>query len=128
MPAAPRAPGVTVEWVSADVPVPAAVRTDVAGFVGLAPRGPAHQAVRISSWSQFQAVFGGYDPRAWLAFAVNGFFANGGDACWVVRVVDPDTAKAATAGLPAAAGRPAGRHGDRHQPGQLGRRYRADGG
>jgi len=38
MPAAtaPRAPGVSVEWVSADVPVPAAVRTDVAGFIGLA--------------------------------------------------------------------------------------------
>ena len=94
-----RAPGVNVEWVSADVPVPAAVRTDVAGFVGLAQRGPAHQPVRLTSWSQFQAVFGGYDPRCWLAYAVNGFFANGADACWVVRVVDPDTAQAATAVL-----------------------------
>src|SRR6266700_2593465 len=55
---ASRAPGVSVEWVSADIPVPAAVRTDVAGFVGLAARGPGHQPVRISSWSQFQAVFG----------------------------------------------------------------------
>jgi len=107
MPAAPRAPGVDVEWVSADVPVPAAVRTDVAGFVGIAQRGPDHQPVRISGWSQFQTVFGGYDPRAWLAFAVNGFFANGGDACWVVRVVDPDTAKPATADLPAAPSQPA---------------------
>ncbi len=94
-----RAPGVNVEWVSADVPVPAAVRTDVAGFVGLAPRGPAHQPVRLTSWSQYQAVFGGYDPRCWLAYAVNGFFANGADACWVVRVVDPDTAQSATAVL-----------------------------
>ena len=95
--AAARAPGVSVEWVSADVPVPAAVRTDVAGFVGLAPRGPAHQPVRLTSWSQFQAVFGGYDPRCWLAYAVNGYFANGADACWVVRVVDPATALPATA-------------------------------
>jgi phage tail sheath protein FI len=94
-----RAPGVSVEWVSADVPVPAAVRTDVAGFVGLAQRGPVHQPVRLASWSQFQAVFGGYDPRGWLAYAVNGFFANGGDACWVVRVVDPATAQAASAAL-----------------------------
>ena len=86
-----------MEWVSADVPVPAAVRTDVAGFVGLARRGPAHQPVRLSSWSQYQAVFGGYDPRGWLAYAVNGFFANGGDACWVVRVVDPATAQSAAA-------------------------------
>jgi uncharacterized protein len=95
--AAARAPGVSVEWVSADVPVPAAVRTDVAGFIGLAPRGPAHQPVRLTSWSQFQAVFGGYDPRCWLAYAVNGYFANGADACWVVRVVDPATALPATA-------------------------------
>ena len=92
-----RAPGVNVEWVSADVPAPAAVRTDVAGFVGLAQRGPAHQPVRLTSWSQFQAVFGGYDPRCWLAYAVNGYFANGADACWVVRVVDPATAQPATA-------------------------------
>jgi len=101
---APRTPGVSVEWVSADVPVPAAVRTDVAGFIGLAQRGPAHQPVRVASWSQYQAVFGGYDPRAWLAYAVNGFFANGGDACWVVRVLDPDTAQAASAALAPGAG------------------------
>ena len=115
MPAAARAPGVNVEWVSADVPVPAAVRTDVAGFVGLAQRGPAHQPVRITSWSQFQAVFGGYDPRGWLAYAVNGFFANGGDACWVVRVVDPDTAQPPPRTCPPHQARPAV-HGDRHQP------------
>lgn len=103
-----RAPGVSVEWLSADIPVPAAVRTDVAGFVGLAQRGPAHQPVRLTSWSQFQAVFGGYDSRGWLAHAVNGYFANGGDACWVVRVVDPATAQPARAALVPAPGAGAG--------------------
>jgi phage tail sheath protein FI len=102
-----RAPGVMVEWVSADVPVPAAVRTDVAGFVGIAQRGPVQQPVRVASWSQFQAVFGDYDPRGWLAYAVNGFFANGGDACWVVRAADPDAARPATGSLPAGPGAPA---------------------
>ena len=58
-----RAPGVMVEWVSADVPVPAAVRTDVAGFVGIAQRGPVHQPIRVASWSQFQAVFGDFVGR-----------------------------------------------------------------
>jgi uncharacterized protein len=106
-PAAARAPGISVEWVSADVPVPAAVRTDVAGFIGIAERGPDHQPVRIASWSQFQAVFGGYDPRGWLAYAVNGFFANGGDACWVVRVLDTAAARPATGSLPATPGGPA---------------------
>jgi phage tail sheath protein FI len=106
VPAAPRAPGVDIEWTVAGPDVPAAVRTDVVGFVGLAQRGPVQVPVRIASWSHFQVVFGGYDRRAWLAFAVNGFFANGGNACWVVRVADPDAVASATAPVPAGAGRP----------------------
>ncbi|MGY1636837.1 phage tail sheath C-terminal domain-containing protein [Geodermatophilus sp. SYSU D00742] len=98
------APGVDIEWVSADRPVPAARRTDVAAFVGFASRGPAHEPTRIGSSSQFRAVFGGHDARFWLAHAVDGFFANGGDTCWVVRVVDPDTAAPATASLPGTPG------------------------
>ena len=104
VPAVLRAPGVDVEWVTAAPVVPAAVRTDVAGFLGIAQRGPAHTPVRITSWSLFQSVFGGYDQSGWLAFAVNGFFANGGNACWVVRVLDPATASAATAVLPTVGG------------------------
>jgi hypothetical protein len=108
VPAGPRAPGVDVEWVTSGPVVPAAVRTDVAGFLGIARRGPAHVPVRISSWNQFQAVFGGYDQHGWLALAVSGFFANGGNACWVVRVLDPAAAGGpAAAALPAAGGAPA---------------------
>lgn len=103
-PAVPRAPGVDVEWITAGPVFPAAVRTDVAGFLGIAQRGPAQTPVRITSWSQFQAVFGGYDRRGWLAFAVNGFFANGGNACWIIRVLDSAAASPATALLPAVAG------------------------
>jgi phage tail sheath protein FI len=104
VPAVPRTPGVDVEWLTVGPVVPAAVRTDVAGFLGIAQRGPAHNPVRITSWSLFESVFGGYDQSGWLAFAVNGFFANGGNACWVVRVLDPATTSAATATLPTGAG------------------------
>lgn len=89
-----RTPAVYFEWlddrVVADLP-----RLDVAGFVGFAERGPLHRPVRIDSVSQFFGVFGRHVSFAYLAYAVEGFFDNGGDACWVVRVDDPATARCA---------------------------------
>src|SRR5438132_3951514 len=73
------------------------VRTDVAGFVGFAERGPLPRpgatveelrrtAVRLTSWQQFLATFGGFMPYSYLAYAVRAFFDNGGTTCHVVRV------------------------------------------
>jgi uncharacterized protein len=73
------------------------VRTDVAGFVGFAERGPLPRpgasveelrraAVRLTSWQQFLTTFGGFMPYSYLAYAVRGFFDNGGTTCYVVRV------------------------------------------
>lgn len=76
------------------------VRTDIAGFVGLAERGPlpvpedfpaatfdaSQVAVKISSWRQFLTTFGSFQEYSYLAYAVRAFFANGGKDCYVVRV------------------------------------------
>jgi uncharacterized protein len=73
------------------------VRTDVAGFVGYSERGPlppldatpdeaAGAAVRLTTWAEFLATFGGFVPYSYLAYAVRGFFDNGGTTCYVVRV------------------------------------------
>src|SRR5688500_16022858 len=77
------------------------VRTDVAGFVGFAERGPLRLpelkpadrdfradelAIRLTSWKEFTAVFGGFIPYGYLAYAVRAFFENGGTTCNVVRV------------------------------------------
>src|SRR5580704_14505335 len=85
-------PGVYYERVDAVATAITAIRTDVAGFVGLAPRGPLDTAVPVQSWRQFQAHFGGFTGSAFLAYAVRAFFENGGQRCWVVRVAsnDPD--------------------------------------
>ena len=37
-----------------------ALRTDIAGFVGIATRGPMHQALPVQSWRQFSAYFGDF--------------------------------------------------------------------
>lgn len=97
---ADRVPGVGLEWLDAAPQSHNAVPTDVAGFVGIAERGPLHHAVRVDNWDQFRGVFGTRLPYAYLAYAVEGFFANGGRRCWVVRVADPDSARAAVAEAP----------------------------
>lgn len=102
-----RTPGVRLEWLNAATQAGTPLRTDIAGFVGVAQRGSLHRPVRVDSWDQFRGVFGGHLPTAYLAYAVEGFYANGGTTCWVVRVADPDQARAATARLRDAAGRPA---------------------
>lgn len=87
-------PGVYYERLDA-APGITAVRTDVAGFVGIATRGPLHTAIPIQSWRQFQAYFGECTGSGYLAYAVRAFFENGGRRCWVVRVASEVAAAAA---------------------------------
>src|SRR5687767_13298766 len=84
-----RTPGVHFEWLDVTTPRILPFRTDIAGFVGIAQRGPLHRPVRVESWTQFTSTFGRHIVQAYLAYAVQGFFANGGQTCWVVRVADP---------------------------------------
>jgi uncharacterized protein len=88
-------PGVYFEFQDAAPPVTRRIRTDIAGFVGLAERGPLNRAVQIESWRQFQARFGNFVPYGFLAYAVKGFFENGGRTCFIVRIAGVTAAKAA---------------------------------
>src|SRR3954466_10822432 len=103
-------PGVYVEEApSANKPIEG-VSTSIAAFVGLAPGGPVNTPMRISNWTQFSKIYG--DPNepdngpfmegAYLAHAVYGFFQNGGNLCWVVRVGADGRGAEARAALPAA--------------------------
>lgn len=87
-----RTPGVYFEWLDTRAPALVPLRTDIAGFVGIAASGPLHMPVKVGSLTQFMSIFGGHTPQGYLAYAVEGFFANGGQTCWVVRVADPATA------------------------------------
>lgn len=82
------------------------VRTDIAGFVGFAERGPlpiaedfpdgkfdaTQVALKITSWKEFQTNFGGLLRYGYLAYAVRAFFENGGDTCYVGRVAATNAA------------------------------------
>lgn len=86
-------PGVYFEFVDAP-PAVRGVRTDIAGFVGLAERGPLNEPTQIESWRQFQSTFGGFVAYGYLAYAVKGFFENFGRTCFIVRVAGFDAAAA----------------------------------
>ena len=79
------APGVYLRGIPSE---PALQLSAVAGYVGVAERGPLHRPEPIQSWEEFLTVFGQPVDYAFLPDAVFGFFRNGGKKCFVVRVAD----------------------------------------
>jgi phage tail sheath protein FI len=77
------------------------VPTAVAAFVGRTLKGPVNRAVAISSFSDFQHIFGGLWQPAPLSYAIDHFFENGGSLAYVVRVANG--ARPPTVTLPAGA-------------------------
>jgi uncharacterized protein len=90
------APGVYVEEVDRG-PVPIeGVSTSTAGFVGVTARGPSTGRPQlVTNFREFERRFGAHfaTPAGWadgnnlLPFAVEGFFANGGQRVYIKRVI-----------------------------------------
>jgi phage tail sheath protein FI len=81
-------PGVYIEEFTPGAPIEG-VGTSTAAFIGPALKGPFNKPTLIQSWDDFDRTFGGFiaeQPRTYLAPAAYGFFANGGTACYVLRV------------------------------------------
>jgi len=72
--------------------------TSVPGFVIFSKRGVSGVVRQVTNYSQFVEYFGSYSSSAYGAYAVKGFFDNGGTLAYVTRVVatsDTTTAVAA---------------------------------
>ncbi|MEW5868209.1 MAG: phage tail sheath C-terminal domain-containing protein [Chloroflexota bacterium] len=95
------APGLYYASVDAGQERIAALRTDIAAFIGLAERGPLHQPVLVQTFEQYQARFGGFVSGAYLSYAVKAFFENGGRACYVLRTAAPEKATTSSGLQPA---------------------------
>ena len=65
------------------------------GSSGSPSAGPIDVPIPIQSWRQFVSWFGDFTGSGFLAYAVRGFFENGGRRCWVVRVAAKDAAAGA---------------------------------
>lgn len=100
-------PGVYIHEVSGGSRPIEAKGTSTAGFVGKSPQNAAQsiavtdvKAVAIDNWLQFQQAFfppkqQSSDQAIWtnLAYAVYGFFLNGGRRCYVVDIGDGSEAQ-----------------------------------
>ena len=79
-------PGVYIEEIPSGVRTITGVSTSDTAFVDFFGKGPVDQAVRITSFGDFERVFGGLDGRSEASYAIQQFFLNGGSVAWVIRV------------------------------------------
>jgi phage tail sheath protein FI len=91
------APGVYVEEVDTGPKPIEGVSTSTAGFIGAAERGMTTGLPQlVTSFADFRREYGSYLGESWgdaryLAYAVKGFFDNGGKRAYIMRVVDDST-------------------------------------
>ncbi len=78
-------PGVYIEEERGPRPI-RGVSTSVPVLIGFAPRGPINQPTLVTNWVEFEDLFGGFLPGAFLPYSVFGFFDNGGERCYVLRL------------------------------------------
>ena len=79
-------PGVYVEEIEIGGKPIQGVSTSTAGFLGEAERGPTRPRL-VASYTDFERIYGGYIDKSYLAYAVSGFFRNGGQRCFIGRIV-----------------------------------------
>ncbi len=93
------APGVYIEEFEIGAKPIEGVSTSTAGFLGMAERGPLNKPTLVTSFAEYQRIFGSYLKEAdygkkrYLPYAIEGFFANGGQRVYVSRVAANEAAK-----------------------------------
>lgn len=80
-----RPPGVYHTGFSSRITPLTVANTHIAGFVGVAHKGPLDTPRMLSSWAEFVEIYG-QSSEGFLARSVEGFFLNGGKSCYVVRI------------------------------------------
>ena len=99
-------PGVYLEEFEIGAKPIEGASTSTAGFLGMTERGPLNQPTLVTSFAEYQRIFGGYlnkddyGDKRFLPYAVEGFFSNGGQRVYVSRVADTNKATCASGSLP----------------------------
>lgn len=87
-------PGVYLQEISVFTPPIQGISTNTAAFLGETQTGPTTPTL-ITNWQQYQTVFGSYfDQGKFLPYAVEGFFLNGGQRCYIQKILNNDYAVA----------------------------------
>ncbi len=92
-------PGVYIEEIEIGAKPIEGVSTSTAGFLGETERGPTHPRL-VTSLPEYKRMFGGFFGETdYLPYAVDGFFSNGGQRCFIARIIDKEKAVSALADL-----------------------------
>lgn len=107
MSASAQLPG--LRFAVAPAAAPSSLRSDVAGFLGRARRGPPGRPLRVVGWREYLRLFGGLSREAVMPYALRGYFENGGEVAHVIRLAGPGTQTAGAtlnigSALPASSG------------------------
>jgi phage tail sheath protein FI len=86
MAVSPTYPGVYIEELPSGAHTIAGVATSITAFLGRTRSGPANAGVTLTSFGDYEQVFGGLDPDYPVSYAVADFFAAGGGQAVVVRI------------------------------------------
>ncbi|MDH4100931.1 MAG: phage tail protein, partial [Nitrospirota bacterium] len=78
-------PGVYVEEFEIGAKPIEGVGTSTVGILGMTERGPLKPRL-VTSFTQFSRLFGSYTSNSLTAYAVDSFFSNGGQRCFIGRV------------------------------------------
>ena len=97
MPVAVSYPGVYVEEIPSGVRTITGVATSITAFIGKTLRGPTTDPITITSFGDFERIFGGLHRDFTLSYAVRDFFLNGGSQAIIVRLYKPVANKATRA-------------------------------
>lgn len=101
------APAVYVEEVDTGSKPIEGVSTSTSGMIGVTERGPVNVPMLITGYAEYRRLFGDTldadaytnsagDVMAYLPYAVNGFFTNGGKRLYLTRILVPADASASS--------------------------------
>jgi len=108
----PTFPGVYLDLKTSSPAASTSLSTSGLGLVGQTLRGPTDVATLVTSWTEFERVFGTFDSDLRIPLSAWTFFQNGGQRLWVVRRVADDAAKASLDIVSAITGEASGITGD----------------
>ena len=97
MPINPIYPGVYIQEVSSGVHTITGVATSITAFIGKTYSGPANIATTITSFADFERMFGGLSVDSNLSYAVRDFYLNGGSQAIIVRLTGQNSKAASIA-------------------------------
>ena len=87
-------PGVYIEEFAPGAPIQG-VGTSTAAFIGAASMGDLEVPTELTAWDDFKSTFGDQAiPGFYMWHAVQGFFQNGGQTCYIVRASNGAYARA----------------------------------